>query len=190
MTETEHFDIACAQVLQKETSVLSVQWTVLPPSAGMTPQLLLERYLDHIRRYTLGLIRPVRTPEGVAFGLAAAGIDLLTFRGPFREGDGSLSLAICGGALVDRNSCDRGELTFGCEEVEGGTRVQLRLADYCPLLLGTSPGKWRKGLYRFTQAAIHRLVTVRFLVRLQREAAGRRVCCRVVKIPGIEGERI
>lgn len=189
MTATDHFDIACAQVLQKETSVLSVQWTVLPSSAGMTPQLLLDRYLDHIRRYTAGLIRPVRTAEGVAFRLAGGRVDLLVFRGPFREG-GNLSLAICGGALVDRNSCDRGELTFGCEEVGGGTRVQLRLADYCPLLLGTSPGKWRKGLYRLTQAAIHRLVTVRFLVRLQREAAGRRVCCRVVKIPGIEGERI
>lgn len=190
MAEEDRFEIACAQVLQKESSVLSVQWTVLPSSAGMTPERLLERYLDHIRRYTLGLIRPSRTPEGISFRLTGAGVDLLAFQGPSRGADGSLTLAICGGVLVERGSCDRGELTFGCEEVSGGTRVALRLSNYCPLLLGAAPGRWRKGLYRFTQAAIHRLVTVRFLVRLQREAAGRHICCRVVRIPEVEGEPI
>lgn len=189
MAENDLMEIACAQVLQKESSVLSVQWTVLPPSAKMTPERLMERYLDDIRRFTLGVIRAVKTPEGIAFRLAGR-VDLLRFRGPTEEPGGNLRLDICGGALAHREGCGRGKLSFGCEAVSGGTRVQVRLSDYCPLLLGPAPGPWRKALYRFTQAAIHRLVTVRFLVRLQRQAAGRRVCCRVVRIPGVEGETI
>lgn len=190
VTEKNRFEIACAQVLQKESSVFSIQWTVLPSSAAMTPEKLLERYLVHIRRFTAGIIRPVRSADGIVFRLALFGIDLLAFRGPVRDGAGKLTLSISGGALLARGSCGPGELTFGCEGVPGGTQVLLRLADYCPLLLGPSPGRPRKWFYRFTQAAIHRLVTVRFLVRLQREVAGKRICCRVVRIPGMEGEPI
>ena len=184
-------EIACAQVLQKELSVLSVQWTVLPAESatGITPAILLDKYLRHIHRFTLGIVRPRQSEDGIEFRLFLGPVLLRFHQGG--TGEGRLTLAINGGILVQPRSCDRGELTFGCEPVPGGTRILLELSDYCPLILGgPAPSRPRKFLYRFTQAAIHRLVTVRFLVRLHSELAGRRVCCRVVKIREIAGEEI
>jgi hypothetical protein len=68
-------------------------------------------------------------------------------------------------------------------------RIGLRLSDYCPLLLGSrTPSLLHKWFYRLTQAAIHKIVTVRFLVRLYRERAGKNACCRVVRVNVRDGE--
>jgi hypothetical protein len=184
-------EIACAQVLQKESAVRSVQWTVIPAglAEGITPASLLDRYLGHIRHFTLGVVVPVQAEEGIEFRLFRIGPPLLRFeRG--NAGADHLALTISGGLLLHPKGCAQGELTFSCEAVPGGIRVVLNLSDYCPLLLGEAPPRWRKALYRFTQAAIHKVVTVRFLVRLHRELAGKRICCRVVKMREIEGEEI
>ena len=181
-------DISCRQVLQKQGAVWSEQWTFLP--APVTPAWLLERYLEHIRRYTLGLVRPRSTPAGVEF--RCLGLTLLRFRPPeAAERPPSVVLAIAGGLLVQRENCHCGELAFLVQEMAEGQRVSVRLSDYCPLLLGgRRPSPWRKLLYRFTQAAIHRLVTVRFLLRLHRQLAGRRICCRVVRVQQRDEESI
>lgn len=48
--------IACQQVLLEDNSVFSIQWTDLPPelATGMTPQRLLEAYLDSHQADDLG----------------------------------------------------------------------------------------------------------------------------------------
>lgn len=166
--------IACQQVLQEDSSVFSIQWTDLSVElAGeLTPSRLLERYLSAIRRMTWGLIRPTVTAAGISFGLFGR-FSLLCFHKPEPEGDW-LALRICGGLLVQRDQCERGELAFRCEPLpDGPVRVTLRLSDYCPLLLGSQrPSVVRRWLYRLTQAALHRLVTVRFLALLYRELGG------------------
>ena len=106
---------------------------------------------------------------------------------PTEEGS-SLVLRICGGFLVQKHQCDRGELRFMAEHETSGTRVTLQLSDYCPLILGSSsPSKIRYWLYRLTQALIHRLVTVRFLVLLYRDYAGHSACVNVVAEKAREG---
>lgn len=171
--ETE-LQIACQQVLVEDNSVFSIQWTDLPQelATGMTPQRLLEAYLTAIRRMTWGLIQPQMTAEGVAFRLLGRA-PLLCFLSPEPEGNW-LALRICGGLLVQRDQCDRGELAFNCQPLpDGQVRVTLRLSDYCPLLLGSQrPSMVRRWLYRLTQASLHRLVTIRFLARLYRELGG------------------
>ncbi|MCE1226556.1 MAG: hypothetical protein LWW87_08745 [Geobacteraceae bacterium] len=171
--ETE-LQIACQQVLVEDNSVFSIQWTDLPPelATGMTPQRLLETYLEAIRRMTWGLIQPRVTAEGIAFRLLGR-VPLLCFLSPEQKGNW-LALRICGGLLVQRDQCDRGELAFSCEtRPDNLVRVTLRLSDYCPLLLGSPrPSVVRRWLYRMTQATLHRLVTVRFLARLYRELGG------------------
>ena len=166
--------IACQQVLQEDSSVFSIQWTDLPLelAQGMTPQRLLEAYLRDIRRMTWGLIQPKVTDDGIAFRLLGC-LPLLRFLRPEPEGDW-LALRICGGLLVQRDQCDRGELAFRCEPLPSdAVRVTLRLSDYCPLLLGSQrPSIVRRWLYRLTQAALHRLVTIRFLALLYRELGG------------------
>lgn len=166
--------IACQQVLVEDNSVFSIQWTDLPAElAGeLTPTYLLERYLDAIRRMTRGLIQPWVTDDGVVFRLLGR-LPLLCFLRPEPEGDW-LALRICGGLLVQRDQCDRGELAFHCAPLpDGPVRVTLRLSDYCPLLLGSQrPSIVRRWLYRLTQATLHRLVTIRFLALLYRELGG------------------
>lgn len=158
----------------EDNSVFSIQWTDLPAElAGeLTPPYLLERYLDAIRRMTRGVIQPRVTDDGVVFRLLGR-LPLLCFLRPAPEGDW-LALRICGGLLVQRDQCDRGELAFHCEPLpDGPVRVTLRLSDYCPLLLGSQrPSIVRRWLYRLTQAALHRLVTIRFLALLYRELGG------------------
>ncbi len=188
--------IACQQVLMEDASVFSVQWMTLPGEYAdrLSPGLLLDRYLSHIRRSTLTLVRPVKIREGVEFRLWRSGKSLLRFSSTATgESDcpQTLALRICGGLLVQRENCDRGELVFSCEREPEGVKVGLRLSDYCPLLLGgPAPNRLRKLLYRWTQAALHKLVTVRFLRRIYREMAGPKACCRVVRVQVRAGEEI
>ncbi|BCA78702.1 hypothetical protein [Desulfuromonas sp. AOP6] len=188
--------IACQQILQEDSSVFSMQQLDLPAALArdLNVEALFERYLQHIRRFTLGLIRPTRQQNQVLFRLAGTRLSLLIFNGPSASMQGAehiLTLAICGGLLVQPQSCDRGELVFSCEAQAESLRLTLRLADYCPLLLGSQqPTWWRKGLYRFTQATIHKTVTRRFFARLYRERAGKGACCRVVQGRWRQGEDI
>jgi hypothetical protein len=77
----------------------------------------------------------------------------------------------------------RGELRFGVEAQPDATRVSLQLSDFYPLLLGGhSPSFIRIRLYRITQAALHRLVTVRFLSQLYNELTGNSCRYRVTHV--------
>jgi hypothetical protein len=186
MTGPASPEIACRQVLQKDYSVFSGQWTVVPAREAdrLTAAFLLERYLSHVRRATGSLVRPRRTGGEIEFRLLGL-VTLITFAGPHiaaEDGVEVASLRLTGGLLVHPGTCRQGELTFSCEAVAGGVRAGLQLSDYCPLLLGRQPGPVRRWLYRLSQAAIHRRVATRFLLRLQCELAGRRVCCRVTRL--------
>jgi hypothetical protein len=177
-------EIGCQQVLVEDSSVFSVQWSLFPArmAAGLTPRHLLDRYLDHIRRATLSTIRPFVSADGIEFRLLGSRLNLISFLPP-EKGDGSVTLRICGGLLVQRHQCNRGELQFSVASAPEGVKVSLQLSDYCPLILGSSaPSTLRRWLYRLTQAAIHRLVTIRFLVMLYRDLAGSSAPVRVVKI--------
>ena len=182
-------EIACQQVLVEDSSVFSVQWSLFPAhlAAGLTPLLLLTRYLAYIRRATFSVIRPVESATGIEFRLLGSRLSLISFL-PTEERDGYATLRICGGLLVQPRQCDRGELQFGVGPTPEGVKVSLQLSDYCPLLLGSpSPSPVRRWLYRLTQAAIHRLVTIRFLMLLYREAAGSAAPVRVVHVTMREG---
>jgi len=193
---TEYHDIACQQVLLRDASVFSIQWTVMPAAYAplLSPSFLVSRYLAYLRRCTISLIRPAHHGETVEFRLLGTGRSLVSFAGPVFSGDGhasSATLRICGGFLVQPQECHRGELSFGIETVADGVRITLRLSDYCPLLLGgAAPSLVRKILYRTTQASIHRIVTVRFLAWLRRELTGHGTRVRVVKVRVQEGEEI
>jgi hypothetical protein len=114
-------------------------------------------------------------------------MSLISFLPQAEEGR-SLVLRICGGLLVQKRQCDRGELRLTAAHETSGTRVSLRLSDYCPLILGSpSPSKTRYWLYRLTQAAIHRLVTVRFLILLYRDYAGAYARVKVITAKNGEG---
>ena len=184
--------IACQQVLQQDSSVFSIQWTDLPAGLPqLTGQELLQRYLHDITHQTRGLVRASSSAQGIGFWLAGQ-LPLISFLPPetvtVSEGSG-LALRISGGWLVQPSQCARGELlllTAGLPD--GGQRITLRLADYCPLLLGSAHPSWlRRWLYRLTQAAIHRLVTVRFLARLYRDLAGPTACVRTIRVKVRDG---
>jgi hypothetical protein len=182
-------EIACQQVLVEDSSVFSVQWSLFPAgiAAGLKPQHLLERYLVYIRRATLSAIRPYESATGVEFRLLGSRLSLISFLPP-QEGDESVTLRICGGLLVQPHQCHRGELRFSVHPAPEGIRVSLQLSDYCPLILGSSaPSGLRRCLYRLTQAAIHRLVTIRFLMLLYRDLAGASAPVRVVNVNVREG---
>ena len=182
--------IACQQVLQQDASVFSIQWMDLPAhlAVGLTPERLLQRYLEHIRRFTGTLVSPVQLGKVVEFRLWRSRLSLLQF--DVGEADATaLSLRIRGGLLVQPAFCRQGELVFSCEPKDDLVRIGLRLSDYCPLLLGSrAPSVVRKWFYRLTQAAIHKIVTIRFLIRLYQERAGRNACCRVVRVNVRPGE--
>jgi len=189
-------EIACQQVLREDSSVFSVQWMTLPArhAGAIAPERLLQRYLAHVERFTLSLVRPVRGAEGIDFRLIATRLNLLSLAPPIAADDGLTSstiLLISGGYLVQPSECGRGELSFIIEPCGEGIKVVVRLADYCPLLLGSRrPSRGRKLLYRLTQALLHKIVTVRFLVRLYHELEGHGKRVRVVKARGIVGEEI
>lgn len=187
-------EIACQQILEHDSSVFSVQWTTLPAAGrAADPSSLLSRYLCHIRRCTLSLVRPqVTASGGVEFRLMGSSVPLLKFRRPVWGGDPggtSLTLPIEGGVLVQSQRSDRGELSFIVAETAAGLMVKLQLSGYFPVLLGSrSPSRWRKRLYRLTQGFIHRIVTVRFLAHIHRELAGPGGRTRVVTVLVREGE--
>ena len=184
-------EIACQQVLVDDDSVFSIQRTVFPRllANGITAEFLLNRYLAYVRSFTASAIRPVCQPEGVEFRLFGSSISLINFQAPVMEGD-ALVLRISGGFLVQPQQCERGELSFSVEHQEDGIRVSLELKDYCPLILGSSPSIIRRWLYGFTQAAVHRLVTVRFLAMLYRELSGHKACVKVVRADIRQGRAI
>lgn len=167
----------------EDASVFSIQYTTFARelAAGLTPSGLLDRYLTYIRKSTLSIIRPVASESGVEFRLLATRFCLLCFLPPSGDAERVVILRICGGLLVQRRQCDRGELRFIIDDASSGVTVTLQLSDYCPLILGNrNPSRIRYWLYRLTQAAIHRLVTVRFLALLYRDMAGPDARVRVV----------
>jgi len=100
-------------------------------------------------------------------------------------------LRICGGLLVQPGQRDRSEYRFGLEPLPEGVRVSLRLSEFRPLILGSRPpSRVRFWLYRLTQAAIHRLVTVRFLILLYRELTGSLAKVRIINISVCEGRPV
>jgi len=182
--EHSHQEISCQQVLIEDSSVFSVQWTVLSVSiaAVLTPEFVLQRYLAYIRSCTFSLIRPLIRETGIEFRLCGSRFSLINFYPASLVGD-SATLRICGGLLVQPRQCDRGEFRFTVERVPDGVRVALQLSEFCPLILGSSsPSLIRYWLYRLTQAAIHQLVTVRFLTLLYRELAGSSVTVKLVPV--------
>jgi len=189
--------IGYRQVLLRDASVYSIQWMRFPAGLGdeLTPTALLGHYLHHIRRFTLSLIRPHRAPGGeLQFRLLGTRVSLISFSAPQQvaaEQSTGIRLSICGGVLVQRANCHRGEFAIIARATGRGVRVIVQLTDYCPLLLGSErPSGLRKLLYRLTQAYIHRVVTVRFLARLYKELTGSDATVRVVRGRVPEGEDI
>jgi hypothetical protein len=136
-------------------------------------------------------VRPGCDSEGVRFRLAGTPWNLLEFNAPVEQHQDSrrtCTMEICGGFLVQRDMCHRGRLQFITEDLPEGVRIELQLSEFCPLLLGSAqPSFFRRQLYRLTQAAIHKVVTVRFLLRVYRELAGPQACARVVPAKVREG---
>lgn len=192
VTHRDIQEIACQQVLVEDSSVFSVQSSIFPEqiSAGLTARSLLDRYLNHVRRATLSAIRPSESATGVEFRLLGSRLSLISFLPP-EEGYNSVTLRICGGLLVQPHQCDRGEMRFSVEATPEGLKVSLQLSDYCPLILGSSaPSPGRRWLYRLTQAAIHRLVTIRFLMLLYRDLAGSSAPVRVLNVSLRDGRPV
>ena len=190
----DYHEIACQQVLAEDHSVFSIQWIVVPPAANlsMDSERLLELYLAYIKRFTLSLVRPAPGRDCLELRLACSALSLIKFSHPahLTTPQGSCStLRICGGVLVQPKECERGQLDFQVERIDEGTRITLQLSDFCPLLLGSSkPSPWRRWLYRLTQAAIHKVVTVRFLAMVYRQVTGERPKTRVIKVARRKGK--
>ncbi len=193
MGNRRHQQIACQQVLLEDSSIFSVQWSLFPAeiACDLTPVILLERYLGYLRSATWSVIRPAIAESGIEFRLLGyQKAPLISFLPAVREGD-DLVIRICGGLLVQRRQCHRGQVRFGVETMAGGVKVSLQLSDYCPLLLGSSrPSLLRRWLYRLTQAAIHRLVTIRFLAQLYHDLSGLKVPVQVVAVQERQGRPV
>jgi hypothetical protein len=181
----------------EDSSVFSIQWSLFPSriATGLTPRRLLDSYLTYIRRATLSMIRPYESVSGIEFRLLGSRLSLISFQPAIIETiddeRSSALLRICGGILVQTRQCERGEFRFSIEPVRDGVQVSLQLSDFCPLILGgPSPSTVRRLLYQLTQAAIHRLVTIRFLVLLYRDLAGRSSAVRVVNVKVREGRPV
>jgi hypothetical protein len=182
------------QILKTDGTVHSHQWLDLP--AKSAPDLSVEdivaRYLAFLRFSTLGLVNPERTAHGIA--LRFLGLPLIRFCLPVVTRDETVAhadLFINGGLLVQRASCSRGQLRFSVIDTPEQIRLEIRLSDYCPLLLGSpTPTRFRKWLYRITQAALHKVITIRFLARLCRDLTGIRPRSAVVKNPVADAEDI
>lgn len=173
------------QVLKKDGTVHSHQWIVL--QATCAPDLSVEdivaRYLTFLRFCTLGLVTPERNANGIA--LRFLGLPLICLCLPVvtrNETATHADLFINGGLLVQRDSCSRGQLRFSIISTPEQMRIEVRLSDYCPLLLGShAPSRFRKWLYRITQASIHKFVTIRFLASLCSDLTGIKPPFNVVK---------
>lgn len=178
LPETDNHRVACQQILEEDHSVFSIQWITLPPGKdhGLTPERLLQLYLDYIRSFTLGIIRTFENDNGIELRPAGSSAAIIRFSPPLPGNTAAgekTTLRISGGLLVQPKECDRGQLEFFVESVESGCRVALKLSGFCPLLLGSrQPSLWRKWLYRLTQAYIHKAVTIRFLAMVYRNTTG------------------
>jgi len=187
-------EVACQQILERDASVYSVQWLVIPDpyARQITAQLLLDRYLKLVRDWTFTLIRPRVAADGVQFRLLATSLALLSFgppEYPAGEEDGEVHLRINGGLLVQPRECNRGLFSLYAAREGEGARVTVQLSDYCPLLLGSArPSLVRRLLYRMTQAYLHKVVTVRYLADLYRELTGEKVSLRLIKVQVREGK--
>ena len=163
-------------------------------SGSISSGELLRFYLEYVARFTLGMIRVAESAAGIEFNLAAGGLVLIRFAAPLHELAGDTEktiLQISGGFLVQPKECDRGQLEFIVEKRAAGSRLTLQLADFCPLLLGSSnPSLLRKWLYRLTQAYIHKVITVRFLRLVYRQLTGRKPPEKTVMIVVRKGENI
>src|SRR6185369_9971673 len=181
LPETDNYRVACQQILEKDHSVFSIQWIVLPPGNehGLTSERLLQLYLDYVRRFTLGIIHSFKNDNGIEFRLAGTSVAIIRFTPPLSESTTKgekTTLRISGGLLVQPKKRDRGEFEFFVESVESGCRVTLKLSGFYPLLLGSSrPLLWRKWLYRLTQAYLHKTVTIRFLAMIYRKFTGKKL---------------
>jgi hypothetical protein len=189
-------DIACQQVLKEDASVFSLQWGVFPGGYAerLTPEFIMESYFKYLRKVTFTFARPVKTANGVEFRFFSTRFHLLTFAAPLKnteKGIDYITLRICGGQFVQGDQCNRGKFSFSSEKVSEGVKVEVRLSEYFPRLLGSgTPGLFRKSLYRFTQALIHKFVTTRFLVFLFKELTGRKPCFRIIPVHEETGEDI
>jgi hypothetical protein len=187
-----HQEIAFQQVMVEDSSVFSIQWSIFPgvPAAALSPEKLLNRYLEYVRVFTGSIIRPQKINGGIEFRLLGTVWSLISFLPPVKE-TAVLSLHLCGGILVQPCRCSRGEFRFGVEQGADGTRITLQLSDFYPLILGgPSPSRIRFWLYRLTQAAIHRMVTIRFLALLYRDLTGSSVDVRVVNVSVRHGKPV
>jgi len=182
------------QVLKTDGTVHSHQWIILPTACA--PDLSVEdivvRYLAFLRARTLGLVNPESTADGIALRLL--GLPLIRLCLPVVTCDETAThadLFIAGGLLVQRESCPRGQLRFSVISTPEQIRIEIRLSDYCPLLLGSqTPTRFRKWLYRITQASIHNVVTIRFLARLCCDLTGIKPAFKVVENPLADAENI
>jgi hypothetical protein len=194
--ERTKIEIACQQVLTHDASVFSIQWTVIPEkySAKLTPDFVLERYFSYLQRFTFSMVRPAWTEDGLEFRLLSTKLHLLAFSAPIHAGTGvvaSITFHICGGPFVQSKLCDRGIFSFITEKIPGGVKVIVRLSEYHPRLLGnTNPGRFRKNLYRMTQAFIHKVATTRFLASLYRDLTGEKASFTIVTAQVQAGEEI
>jgi hypothetical protein len=183
-SHTTFLEIACQQVMAEDDSVFSVQWADLPVTitGALSAEELLISYLGYIKKCTFTLIRPLTQENGIEFRLIGSGQSLISFLPPLYT-ESFATLRICGGFLVQPRKCDRGELRFGVEHHPGRVRVSLQLSEFYPLIFGDRPpSPVRFWLYCVTQAALHRLVTLRFLSLLYRELAGHSVGVRVLNV--------
>ncbi|HXE97182.1 MAG TPA: hypothetical protein VN642_12285 [Dongiaceae bacterium] len=180
-------EIACQQVMVEDASVFSVQWLDLPVTiaGSLSAKELLYRYMVYLNKCTLTLIRPVALESGIEFRLLGTRLSLISFLPPVYAEDFA-TLSISGGFLVQPRQSDRGEFRFGVEHLPGNVRISLQLSDFCPLILGSrSPSPVRCWFYRTTQAAIHRLVTVRFLSLLYHMLSGLSAGAREVRVVNV-----
>lgn len=185
-------EIACQQILQKDFSVFSVQSCLFKTeiASKLTSEYLLQRYLSYIRSCTATIIRPSINDKGVEFKLFNSRLTLLGFSPPTIVA-GTLILSICGGLLVERHKKQQGEFRFTVRKQADGVFTSLQLSEYCPLILGSAkPSIFRRTLYRFTQAAIHRFVTVNFFAILYKELTGEKSDVDLINVQIRDGSAI
>lgn len=180
-------EIIWRQALLTE-GVLSVQQLSFPAGhhISITPTFVLESYMKHVQRITLHLVQPRLCSGGLGFFILFTSIPLIRFSSPRETGPTSLTLPIIGGALVVRGK--QGEFAFKVERVENRPTIEIHLDRFHPAILGEGRSRLRKFLYRYSQALIHRHVTVLFLQHLFHELEGKDSCINVRReiFPGEE----
>jgi hypothetical protein len=186
-------EIACQQVLLQDGSIYSVQWLVVPERSAhlVSAEFLLQRYLQHVRTFTLSLVRPVINEAGVQFLLIGTSLAFLSFAPPdFTHGPQgeAVHLRNIGGLLVQGRASGGGVLSFLIEREGDGLRITMQLLYSRPLLLGSgNPSALRRLFFSLTQGHLHRVITVRYLTKVYRELTGDKVRLRVRQVRVREG---